>query len=180
MAKPGKWALEHLALVSSFGIYWDREKTDWPHMLGERGSGRNRRVADFTEQMGLYILYAGNEPRYVGVADRLGVRIGDHERDRLKKEWDHVAWFGSTVVPEVKSDGVVSVPFPSPRHRPIVVVPKRTWHDFEAVLFHAFRFSIGPSRFGTEGLSLKVPYFGGNAQKWAQHQAEARSGRRRA
>jgi hypothetical protein len=118
--------------------------------------------------MGLYVLYAGHDPRYVGVADRLGVRIADHEKDRLKKEWDRFSWFGSTLVPEGSDDLAVSVPFPSPRHRPIVVIPKRTWHDFEAVLFYAFRFSIAPSKFGTEDRNLKVPYFGGNAQKWGQ------------
>jgi hypothetical protein len=28
MAKPGKWASEHLALISSYGVKWDREETD--------------------------------------------------------------------------------------------------------------------------------------------------------
>ena len=104
MSKPGKWALEHLALVSSYGLMWDRNKTDWPHMLGKRKARR----ADFSEQMGLYILYHDNEPRYVGVADRLGVRIGRHEHDRLKRRWDRVSWFGSTPVPEGVTNSEVS------------------------------------------------------------------------
>ncbi len=169
MSKPGKWAIEHLALVSSYGLMWDRQKTEWPRVVGRR----NGRIADFSEQMGLYILYKGTDPRYVGVADRLGSRIGRHERDHLTRRWDHVSWFGSTVVPDGGKNSKVSIPFPNPRHRPIVVVPKRTWHDLEAILFFAFGFSVADDLNARRAIAAggnhpKVPYFGGNALEWKQ------------
>src|SRR5438105_4965495 len=98
MAKPRKWASEHLALVSSYGIKWDADGTEWPHMLGERQVGRRRLRADFSAQMGLYILYLDNVPHYVGVADRLGERIHDHLGDEHKRKWNRVSWFGSKLV----------------------------------------------------------------------------------
>ena len=47
---------------------------------------------------------------------------------------------------------------------------KRVWHDFEAVLVHAFDFQIPPSRDSDgpnakRGAKMKVPVFGCDAKK---------------
>ena len=168
MAKQGKWRTEHLSLVTSYGLKWDRVKTKWPHLLGERRAGRKKLTADFRNQMGLYILYQDDDPQYVGIADRLGERIGAHRGDHLSKKWNRFSWFGSKFL----LTGADSVDFDEPRGA-IGVRQKRMWHDFEAVIFHAFRFRIAPAGYGdgpstARGANMRVPVFGGDAQEWKQ------------
>lgn len=100
MVKPGKFRLERLALISSYGLRWESSETVWPHLWGERRSSRRTEQADFRNQMGLYVLYADRELQYVGIADRLGERIADHRSDWLKDSWNRYSWFGSKVLRE--------------------------------------------------------------------------------
>jgi hypothetical protein len=64
-------------------------------MLGRRGHGATRRVADFYEQPGIYILYGNHGAIYVGITGNpgLGSRIRDHLSDRLEGKWDKFSWF---------------------------------------------------------------------------------------
>jgi hypothetical protein len=68
-------------------------------------------------------------------------------------------------------DGTYELVFGVPRGA-IGVKPKRMWHDFEAVLYYAFRFDVakigfaeGPTR---RGRNQRPPYFGGDAHPWTQ------------
>src|SRR5690349_4256605 len=172
VAKPRAWAQEHLALVSSYGLRWESAETKWPHLLGQRRVGHRKQVVDFTAQMGLYILYQGTRPHYIGIADRLGERIRQHLTDEHEDKWDRFSWFGSKLLPDDTEGPVMSVPYDRPRGA-IGVKAKRTWHDFEAVVFHAvgfpsreldFRAGDGRKRGGNS----RLPYFGGDAQQWKQ------------
>ena len=51
---------------------------------------------DFSQQIGLYLLYDGREVIYVGrVRDStLGGRLYEHTKDRLSARWDRFSWFG--------------------------------------------------------------------------------------
>lgn len=91
-------------IIRSFGIFWSRSDVIWKASQGSsrtatRMLGRSNDRApeiDFGDQPGIYILYNGEKPIYVGQAKdgRLSDRIGDHTRDRLKSRWDRFSWFG--------------------------------------------------------------------------------------
>ena len=54
-------------LITSFGMYWRRDQVKWsnrPRILGAQQLGA--KVVDFAEQIGLYVLYDGSRPIYVG------------------------------------------------------------------------------------------------------------------
>jgi len=66
-------------------------------LLGRIGSqAPTRRVVDFRQQHGLYILYGDYGPHYVGLARRqhLGKRLKDHLADHHANQWDRFSWFG--------------------------------------------------------------------------------------
>jgi hypothetical protein len=48
VAKPGKWAQEYLAMVSSYGLNWNKNWPDWPELLGERRIGRRSMSGSLT------------------------------------------------------------------------------------------------------------------------------------
>lgn len=53
------------------------------------------RLADFNEQVGIYILYGNHGPYYVGLTKKgLGGRLKNHTTDEHKGEWDRFSWFG--------------------------------------------------------------------------------------
>ena len=85
-------------LIGSFGMFWLRSEVDWTRapvkLLGVQLDGGN--PVDFAEQAGVYLLYEGNRVIYVGrvTAPRLGLRLWEHTRDRLKARWDKFSWFG--------------------------------------------------------------------------------------
>jgi len=84
-------------LITSFGMYWRRDQVRWsnrPRILGAQQLGA--KIVDFTEQVGLYVLYDGSRPIYVGQVSRprLGARLFEHTRDRLNGRWQRFSWFG--------------------------------------------------------------------------------------
>ena len=85
-------------LIGSFGMFWLRSEVDWTatpvKLLGVQLDGGN--PVDFAEQAGVYLLYEGNRVIYVGrvTSPRLGQRLWEHTRDRLKARWDKFSWFG--------------------------------------------------------------------------------------
>lgn len=95
-------------LIRSQGIFWSRNEVIWRASQEENRLARRSAtqlwgrastrapIIDFGSQPGIYILYNGNQPIYVGQADdgRLADRIGEHTRDRLKSRWDTFSWFG--------------------------------------------------------------------------------------
>lgn len=84
-------------LISAYGMYWRRDYVQWnnsPKLLGAQQLGA--KVVDFSRQIGIYVLYDGSRPIYVGqvFAPRLGVRLYEHTRDRLNGRWQRFSWFG--------------------------------------------------------------------------------------
>jgi len=173
-AKGRKFAYERLGLVSSYGLRWDKAATAWPNLHAHRSIGRRNIRANFRNQMGLYILYSGSEAQYIGIADRLGERIWDHRKDDFA--WDNYSWFGNK--PLTESDEVSAEKeqlVEGAEINTILVRPKRVWHDFEAVVFHAFswvapRYGTQNDRDGSSGKNLKIPVFGNGVEavRWEQ------------
>ena len=65
-----------------------------PRLLGVQQTGST--PVNFTEQVGVYVLYDVHRPVYVGrvTEPRIGIRLFDHTRDRLTGRWDRFSWFG--------------------------------------------------------------------------------------
>lgn len=89
--------LEDNDIVSSFGMFWRRKEVEWtskPKLLGMQGIGAD--PIDFSQQIGVYLLYSGKEIIYVGKSvDRpIGKRLYEHTRDRLSSRWNTFSWFG--------------------------------------------------------------------------------------
>lgn len=99
---------EDMGLINAFGMFWRRSEVSWKgkgtRLLGVQQPGA--KPTDFARQAGVYILYDGNRPVYVGrmTADRLGARLAEHTRDRLSARWDRFSWFG---VRPVDSEGAL-------------------------------------------------------------------------
>jgi hypothetical protein len=87
-----------MGLINAFGMFWDRDRVQWqpnmPRLLGVQQQGSA--PVDFATQAGVYILYDGSRPIYVGrvTEPRMGMRLRDHIRDRLTGRWDRFSWFG--------------------------------------------------------------------------------------
>ena len=87
-----------MGLINAFGMFWSRDRVKWktsmPRLLGVQQSGSKQ--VNFTEQVGVYVLYDGRDPIYVGKAidRRMGPRLFDHTRDRLTGRWNRFSWFG--------------------------------------------------------------------------------------
>lgn len=91
-------------IINSFGMYWRRDEVAWdtttPMLLGTQISGGQE--IDFSQQVGIYILYQGERTVYVGRAakESLANRLRAHTRDRLTARWDRFSWFGLRPVNE--------------------------------------------------------------------------------
>lgn len=88
---------EQYAIVSSFGMFWQRDAIEWsasPRILGMQQIGAE--AVDFSKQIGIYLLYDGREVIYVGRATErpLGRRLYEHTFDRLSSRWNRFSWFG--------------------------------------------------------------------------------------
>ena len=98
---------EQDSIVSSFGIFWGREEVEWKSLQNLELLGVQREKADpvdFSQQIGLYLLYDEKEVIYVGRAktrnSTLGRRLYDHTKDRLSVRWNRFSWFGFLPVSE--------------------------------------------------------------------------------
>src|SRR5258708_29425407 len=72
-------------LITSYGLFWRVEEPGLDKkrrlsLFGWQGRGRDLRLADFSHQRGIYILYGRYGPHYVGLAgkDSLGSRLVRH------------------------------------------------------------------------------------------------------
>jgi hypothetical protein len=97
-----------MALIKNWGFEWQRK-----HIFrGSGGAGnaghlkgysQEKPDADFTEQIGVYVLYDWNERIvYVGQAGNgnapLFTRIKQHVDGRLAGRWEYFTWFGFLAV----------------------------------------------------------------------------------
>ncbi len=89
-------------LITSYGLFWRVEEPGLDKkrrlsLFGWQGRGRDLRLADFSHQRGIYILYGRYGPHYVGLAgkDSLGSRLVRHLSEKAHKDyWDRFSWFG--------------------------------------------------------------------------------------
>jgi len=91
-----------MATIKNFGFMWERDKVDW----GRRGPGgtssfkgvmvgNRRRVVEFSDQMGIYVLYDRFEqPIQVGQSKLIFNRLRQHRADHLRNRWSLFSWFG--------------------------------------------------------------------------------------
>ena len=89
-------------IVTAFGMYWDRSYVDWeptkPRLLGQQS--KNSDEVDFSNQIGVYLLYDRREIVYVGQSNEerkhscIGQRLKLHTKSRLRSRWDRFSWFG--------------------------------------------------------------------------------------
>lgn len=89
-------------LINAFGMYWRRDRVVWksnPRILGAQAGGT---PVDFGAQLGVYLLHDGARTIYVGrsSARPLGIRLREHNADRLEGRWDRFSWFGVRPVSE--------------------------------------------------------------------------------
>jgi len=94
------------AFIRSYGLFWRREEINWSpghgngkdfRLLGRRGKRYPKlEVADFRDQLGIYVLHDDYGAYYVGLArDRsIAKRLKDHTKDTHKDNWDRFSWFG--------------------------------------------------------------------------------------
>lgn len=99
-------------IIQSFGMYWSRADVKWTagsiKLWGQETAGAD--LVNFADQAGVYILYNGEKPIYVGQASgkRLGRRLDEHTRDRHKTRWDRFSWFGLLAIdPEAVVNGSI-------------------------------------------------------------------------
>lgn len=105
--------------IKNFGLMWKRESVAWYGVKGNAGhlkgcgpigsAKKNQIVADFREQIGIYILYDDSRHVYAGQAGNgnndLYSRLKNHLTDHLAGRWDRFSWFG---VRNVNKDGSLS------------------------------------------------------------------------
>lgn len=105
-AEPAGLSLDNEAgVVKAFGMFWERSKVNWskatPALFGIEQTGAT--AIDFSTQVGVYILYDGHRPIYVGrsTSERIGKRLKEHHSiSRFKGRWDRFSWFGLCGVSE--------------------------------------------------------------------------------
>jgi hypothetical protein len=105
-------------IIRAYGLFWRADEITWSpgkgkagefRLLGRRGTNLpTRRVADFRQQRGLYILYGDYGPYYVGLTKKqdLGKRLKDHLDDHHADRWDRFSWFGFRQVLKTTENGL--------------------------------------------------------------------------
>jgi hypothetical protein len=104
-------------------MFWRRDHVQWanrPKLLGMQQIGAES--VNFSDQLGIYLLYDGREAVYVGRATErpLGIRLFEHTRDRLGSRWDRFSWFGVRPVAEDGSLGTVPATYKSADLLPVL------------------------------------------------------------
>ena len=117
-------------VIAAFGVYWNRADVDWsptkPKLLGQESEASV--VVDFTDQIGIYLLYDGRDVIYIGQSNEgrkhssIGSRLRAHTRNRLKARWDRFSWFGLYPIE------------PNPRLQTAKVVPEKKMADAKAIV----------------------------------------------
>ena len=153
--------------IHAFGLFWHTEEIDWfPgrgkrdafRLLGRQGKYATKlRIADFREQLGLYILYGNYGPHYAGLTERqsLGKRLKDHLLDEHGGKWDRFSWFGfRQVLKRRNRDGLHLLKEQLPKRTSID--PNTAIKEMKALLIKAMALTnISESRFA-------------NAEEWFQ------------
>lgn len=113
---------ESTHVVTSFGLYWERDAVSWkatPHLWGEYQTAGAAKAhltqVDFGPQHGVYLLHDVREVIYVGrtTSGALGKRLSDHTKDKLRSRWNRFSWFGFRPVGEDGKLGSKIDEFPS-------------------------------------------------------------------
>jgi hypothetical protein len=128
-----------MSIIQNFGFMWDRSEVDW----GRRGPGGNarfvgvqvgntKRVVDFQQQMGIYVLYDRFEqPVQIGQAKVIFDRLRQHRADHLRNRWAYFTWFGFYRV-SVTTDKLLAKEQASELNK--VTTLGEALHEIEAVL----------------------------------------------
>ncbi|MGH7039332.1 MAG: GIY-YIG nuclease family protein [Stellaceae bacterium] len=93
-------------IIRSYGLFWRVDEIEWNpgqgngkkfRLLGRKGIRRpGLQIADFRDQIGIYILYGNLGAHYVGLTRKqtFGKRLNQHQKDDHKGKWDRFSWFG--------------------------------------------------------------------------------------
>ena len=88
-------------LIANYGLFWKIEDVFWgrPNNSGALyGYRRNIKEVDFSQQIGIYVLYADYKIVYIGQTgsnkQRLFNRLKQHREDHLSGRWNQFSWFG--------------------------------------------------------------------------------------
>lgn len=140
---------EQYDIITSFGMFWRRDYVNWasnPKLLGVQQVGAA--AVDYSQQIGIYLLYDGREIIYVGRSTErpLGRRLYEHTADRLSTRWNRFSWFGLLPVSDDGTLGNLPVGYGSTK-----IIPA-----LEAVLIEALE--PGQNRRRGDDLSA-VEYF---------------------
>lgn len=88
--------------IKNFGFMWERDNVDWgarsrgarAKLVGRMVKKLGRKV-DFSDQMGIYVLYDRFEqPVQIGQSKNILKRLRQHRRDHLRNRWSYFSWFG--------------------------------------------------------------------------------------
>jgi hypothetical protein len=154
-------------LITSYGLFWKLDETEWFSVDGHKGKHRLLgrlskkrsllRIADFWSQSGIYVLYGNYGLYYIGVSGHeVGKRIHDHLTDDHAGEWDRFSWFGFREVTE--SRDLAGLLLLGKAQTTSAIRLSKARGDIEAILFRAF---AGPG-------NRKRPSFGAKLEQWEQ------------
>ncbi|TGM85382.1 winged helix-turn-helix domain-containing protein [Leptospira licerasiae] len=107
-SQEGSKELIDAGIITAFGMFWNRNKVVWESNSKLYGKqNQNSKSVNFSNQIGVYILYDVSRPIYVGrtTDQTIGIRLYNHTYDRLSGRWDRFSWFG---LKEVNEDGSLS------------------------------------------------------------------------
>lgn len=92
-------------LIRNMGLFWRLDNVYWDagtqtgKLLGVDSKKVSSGPVDFSDQIGVYCLYAGYSLVYVGQVgsgnQRLFIRLKQHCKDDLAGRWDRFSWFGT-------------------------------------------------------------------------------------
>ena len=160
-------------LITSFGLFWRLDDTEWQGNAGAKGRGglvgrRGKRKVDFWSMPGVYVLYGNFGAYYSGITTKQGIgqRIRQHNRNKKHHgNFDRFSWFGfGEISVNPSREGLCEVEHPQ-RVKPVRW--SRVTNDIEAILHRAFPFDGNPAGFGVR----KTDRF--KVEQWEQMPREA-------
>lgn len=92
------------SLIVTAGFFWSESQVEWGgrgkkgRLLGVLSTAKRAQPVDFSDQVGVYALYAEYTLVYVGQTGKgtqaLLKRLREHRRDDLAGRWNRFSWFG--------------------------------------------------------------------------------------